>query len=125
MPGDLVGVDTDANGFEGYVIDVSRTFLCGDNPSPGQKEAYRVAYDSVMGMLDLVRPGMTFAEFADKAPRLPEAYAAQRYPTMVRQAGRAVRRQAGGPGARDRERPEAHLHVPVRGGAARLIAAPR
>ena len=87
MPGDLVGVDTDANGFEGYVIDVSRTFLCGDNPSPGQKEAYRIAYDSVMGMLDLVRPGITFAEFADKAPRLPEAYAAQRYPTMVHQAG--------------------------------------
>jgi Xaa-Pro aminopeptidase len=87
MPGDLVGVDTDANGFEGYVIDVSRTFLCGDNPSPGQKEAYRVAHDCVMGMLDLVKPGLTFAEFADKAPRLPEAYAAQRYPTMVHQAG--------------------------------------
>ncbi|HEU5193963.1 MAG TPA: Xaa-Pro peptidase family protein [Methylomirabilota bacterium] len=87
MPGDLVGVDTDANGFEGYVIDVSRTFLCGDNPSPGQREAYRVAYDSVMGMLDLVRPGLSFKEFADKAPRLPAAYEAQRYPTMVHQAG--------------------------------------
>ena len=35
QPGDLVGVDTDANGYEGYVIDVSRTFLCGDDPSPG------------------------------------------------------------------------------------------
>ena len=87
MPGDLVGVDTDANGFEGYVIDVSRTFLCGDNPSPGQREAYRVAYDSVMGMLDLVRPGLSFKEFADKVPRLPAAYEAQRYPTMVHQAG--------------------------------------
>jgi Xaa-Pro aminopeptidase len=87
MPGDLVGVDTDANGYEGYVIDVSRTFLCGDTPSPGQREAYRVAYDCVMGMLDLVRPGLSFAEFADKAPRLPEAYAAQRYPAMVHQAG--------------------------------------
>src|SRR5262249_5298122 len=42
MPGDLVGVDTDANGYEGYVIDVSRTFLCGDTPSPEQKQAYRV-----------------------------------------------------------------------------------
>ena len=29
QPGDLVGIDTDANGFEGYVIDFSRTFLCG------------------------------------------------------------------------------------------------
>ena len=87
MPGDLVGVDTDANGYEGYVIDVSRTFLCGDTPSPEQKEAYRVAYDCVNGMFDLVRPGMSFEEFAAKAPRVPAAYAAQRYPTMVHQAG--------------------------------------
>jgi Xaa-Pro aminopeptidase len=87
MPGDLVGVDTDASGYEGYVIDVSRTFLCGDTPSPAQKEAYRVAYDCVMGMLDLVRPGLTFEEFAQRAPRLPEAYAAQRYPSMAHQAG--------------------------------------
>jgi Xaa-Pro aminopeptidase len=87
MPGDLVGVDTDANGYEGYVIDVSRTFLCGDTPLPEQREAYRVAYDCVQGMLALVRPGLTFADFAAKAPRLPEAYVAQRYPTMVHQAG--------------------------------------
>ncbi|HEY3190364.1 MAG TPA: Xaa-Pro peptidase family protein, partial [Solirubrobacteraceae bacterium] len=86
-PGDVVGVDTDANGFEGYVIDISRTFLCGDTPSPAQKEAYRVAHDALGAMLDLVRPGITFAEFAAKAPRLPAAYEAQRYPTMVHQAG--------------------------------------
>lgn len=87
QPGDLVGVDTDANGYEGYVIDVSRTFLCGDTPSPEQREAYRVAYDCVTGMLELVRPGMTFEEFAHQAPKLPEPYRAQRYPTMVHQAG--------------------------------------
>jgi Xaa-Pro aminopeptidase len=87
MPGDLVGVDTDANGYEGYVIDVSRTFLCGDDPTPGQREAYRVAYDCVTGMVDLARPGMTFEEFARQAPQLPEAYRALRYPTMVHQAG--------------------------------------
>jgi Xaa-Pro aminopeptidase len=87
MPGDVVGVDTDANGLEGYVIDVSRTFLCGDVATPEQKEAYRVAYDCVQGMLDLVRPGIAFEDFARKAPRLPDAYIAQRYPTMAHQAG--------------------------------------
>jgi Xaa-Pro aminopeptidase len=87
MPGDFVGVDTDANGIEGYVIDVSRTFLCGDVPSAEQREAYRVAYDCIVGMLELVRPGVSFEEFARKAPRMPELYAAQRYPTMVHQAG--------------------------------------
>jgi Xaa-Pro aminopeptidase len=87
LPGDLVGVDTDAHGYEGYIIDISRTFLCGDDPTSEQKEAYRVAYDCVMGMHELVRPGIAFEEFARKAPRLPEAYATQRYPTMVHQAG--------------------------------------
>ena len=41
LPGELVGVDTDAVGYGGYVIDVSRTFLCDGQPSPLQKEAYR------------------------------------------------------------------------------------
>jgi len=87
QPGDLVGIDTDANGYEGYVIDVSRTFLCGDTAMPEQKEAYRVAYDCVTGMRELVRPGVTFEEFAMRAPRLPGPYLAQRYSTMVHQAG--------------------------------------
>ena len=34
QPGDLVGIDTDANTYEGYVVDISRTFLCGDNALP-------------------------------------------------------------------------------------------
>ena len=38
-------------------------------------------------MVELVRPGMTFAEFAAQAPKLPEAYRAMRYPGMVHQAG--------------------------------------
>ena len=86
-PGDLVGVDTDSNGYEGYVIDVSRTFLCGDRATPEQKEAYQVAHECVTGMVELVRPGMTFAEFVAAAPELPEKYKEQRYPCMVHGAG--------------------------------------
>jgi Xaa-Pro aminopeptidase len=86
-PGDLVFVDTDAIGVEGYFADVSRTFLCGDRPTPEQKEAYRVAHDCVAGMRELARPGITFAEFALKAPALPEKYRAQRYEVMAHQAG--------------------------------------
>jgi len=87
QPGDLVGVDTDANGYEGYVIDVSRTFLCGDHAMPGQKEAYQIAYDCVNGMVDLIRPGMTYGEFIRRAPELPDAYKANRYSIMGHQAG--------------------------------------
>jgi Xaa-Pro aminopeptidase len=87
QPGDLVGIDTDANGYEGYVLDVSRTFLCGDDGTAEQKEAYRIAYDCVNGMRELVKPGMSFEEFARKAPQLPKAYRNGRYNTMVHQAG--------------------------------------
>jgi Xaa-Pro aminopeptidase len=87
VPGDLVAVDTDANGYEGYVIDVSRTFLCGDRPSPAQVEAYRAAHECVVGMAELVRPGLSFEELCYAAPRLPEKFRAQRYSFQVHQAG--------------------------------------
>ena len=87
QPGDLVGIDTDANGYEGYVIDFSRTFLCGEKATEGQKEAYRISYDCVNGMRELMRPGMTFEEFAHRAPQLPEEYRNLRYSCMAHQAG--------------------------------------
>ena len=87
QPGDLIGVDTDANGYEGYVIDVSRTFLCGDYASPEQKEAYRVAYDCVTGMVEMARPGISFEQFAREAPELPDAYKKGRYCSMAHPAG--------------------------------------
>ena len=87
MPGDIVAVDTDANGYEGYVIDVSRTFLCGERPTPDQQDAYRAAYECVVGMAELVRPGMSFEDFCYAAPRLPERYRPQRYSFQVHQAG--------------------------------------
>ncbi len=87
LPGDLVGVDTDAVGYEGYVIDVSRTFLCGTEASAAQRDAYRVAHEQVTAMAGLIRPGMTFQEFASAAPALPERYRAQRYYARAHQAG--------------------------------------
>src|SRR5207245_3663792 len=54
-PGDLVYVDTDAVGVEGYFFCVSRTFLCGGGPaSPAQREAYRAAHDWLLALRDLV-----------------------------------------------------------------------
>jgi Xaa-Pro aminopeptidase len=87
QPGDLVGIDTDANGYEGYVIDFSRTFLCGDEGTAGQKAAYRIAYDCVNGMRELMKPGMSFEEFSRQAPELPDDYKSGRYGCMVHQAG--------------------------------------
>jgi Xaa-Pro aminopeptidase len=87
LAGDLVGVDTDGVGFEGYVIDVSRTFLCDAEPTADQRDAYRVSHHQVTAMTELIRPGMTFGEFARSAPPLPERYRDQRYYARAHQAG--------------------------------------
>jgi Xaa-Pro aminopeptidase len=87
MPGDLVCVDTDAYGFEGYMIDVSRTFYCGERPLAGQIELYRVAHEAIVAMRETLRPGMSYDEFARACPPLPERFQEQQYECMVHGAG--------------------------------------
>lgn len=86
-PGDLVGFDTDTTGPEGYCCDISRTFLCGKNPTPVQIEAYQVAYDFVQAVSEMLRPGLAFDELARNAPNVPEAYKAQRYAVILHGIG--------------------------------------
>ncbi len=86
-PGDLVGIDTDMIGPEGYVCDISRTFLCGDRATPVQKEAYKVAHDYIQQTIELIEPGVSYHEFIDKLPPLPEPYRKQQYTTVVHGIG--------------------------------------
>jgi Xaa-Pro aminopeptidase len=95
-PGDVVAIDTDANGYQGYIIDVSRTFLCGDIATPAQKDAYQAAHEHLIGMVDLVKPGMGYGDFARLAPKLPAKYKEQRYQVMMHQAGLEIGHE--GPG---------------------------
>jgi Xaa-Pro aminopeptidase len=86
-PGDLVGIDTDMIGPEGYACDISRTFLCGDDATPVQKGAYRVAHDFIQETIELIKPGVSYEDFANRLPAFPEAYKAQQYSTVVHGIG--------------------------------------
>lgn len=87
-PGDLVYVDTDAVGVEGYFFCVSRTFLCGDRPpTPAQREIYSTAHDWLLALKEMVRPGLTCRDLANKAPRLPAKFMPQRYEVMIHGIG--------------------------------------
>ena len=86
-PGDLVAIDTDAIGPEGYVADFSRTFLCGDESSAEQREAYKVAHDFVRGCSELIRPGLAFSDFVARCPPIPAAYREQAYGVIVHGIG--------------------------------------
>ncbi len=86
--GDLVGFDTDLIGPYGYCADISRTWLCGEGPArAGQKDLYRLAREQIAYNLALIRPGLGFREFSQKAFRLPERYRANRYSTVAHGVG--------------------------------------
>lgn len=86
-PGDLVAIDTDMIGPEGYVCDVSRTFLCGHSPTPTQREAYQVAHEFIQELASRLRPGLSYADLVADLPAYPEAYQAQRYPYLLHGVG--------------------------------------
>lgn len=78
--GDLVALDTDVVGPYGYYSDFSRTFLCGDGkPSAEKQELYRLAHEQIQHDIDLLQPGASFREVAEKAWAIPDRFRADRY----------------------------------------------
>jgi len=87
-PGDLLYVDTDTVGIEGIFYCVSRTFVTpGAEPSAEERSTYQAAHEWVLGMTELVRPGITCAELAAAAPKIPEGFVPQRYECMIHSVG--------------------------------------
>lgn len=77
---ELIALDTDVVGCHGYYSDFSRTFHSGpDPPTPAQRVLYKVAYEQVHHNMNIIKPGMTFREYADRAWDIPAKYYANRY----------------------------------------------
>jgi Xaa-Pro dipeptidase len=76
----LIALDTDVVGCHGYYSDFSRTFHAGpDEPSENQRAIYKLAHEQVHHNIGIIRPGMTFREYSDKAWNIPQKYHANRY----------------------------------------------
>jgi Xaa-Pro dipeptidase len=89
-PGDLVAFDTDLVGPFGYCVDVSRTYRCGPGrPSDEQRRLYRTAYEQLQHNTNLLRPGLAFREFAERAWTIPDEFLANRYSLSVHGVGLA------------------------------------
>jgi Xaa-Pro dipeptidase len=77
---ELVAFDTDVVGCYGYYSDFSRTFHSGpDEPSRSQRTLYEIAHEQVMHNVEILRPGMSFREYSERAWEIPEKYVANRY----------------------------------------------
>ncbi|CAB4049575.1 M24 family metallopeptidase [Paraburkholderia phenoliruptrix] len=86
--GDIVGFDTDMVGPGGYLSDISRSFICpGENPSSEQRTLFGHARDQIAHNCALLKPGVTFREFAGKCWDVPEKYVHNRYMMMVHGCG--------------------------------------
>jgi Xaa-Pro aminopeptidase len=87
-PGELVAMDTDTIGCFGYYSDFSRTFHCGPGrPSAYQKLIYRHAYEQIQHNIDMVRPGVSYRELAERAWRIPDRFLARRYTSVMHGVG--------------------------------------
>ena len=86
-PGDLVAIDTDMVGPEGYLCDISRTFICGDRANSYQREAYAVAQEFIEGTFALCRPGANLRDICTKSPDYPDEYKKLCYSCMIHGIG--------------------------------------
>lgn len=87
--GDMVSFDTDLIGPYGYCADISRAWVCGDNPSAEQKRLYTLAYEQVQHDIAVIKPGMSFKEISDQAWPIPDEFLGNRYGCMIHGVGLA------------------------------------
>lgn len=77
---ELIALDTDVVGYHGYYSDFSRTFHAGpDRPTAHQRDLYKVAHEQVHHNKEILRPGLSFRDYADAAWDIPAKYHANRY----------------------------------------------
>ena len=85
--GELVSFDTDMVGPYGYCADISRAFVCGNKFNENQKKLYQTAVEQIDYNSRLIKPGITFKEFTEKAWILPSKYYGNRYSVMLHGIG--------------------------------------
>ncbi len=66
--GDIVAFDTDMVGVNGYLADISRSYVCpGRAPSDHQRRLHALAQEQVLTNMALLRPGLEFREFVERS----------------------------------------------------------
>lgn len=86
--GEVVAFDTDIIGPYGYCADVSRTFFCEPGtPTPRQKTMYSLAREELAHNTDLLQPGRTLREIAERSFAVPAEYKANSYAFVAHGVG--------------------------------------
>ncbi|MNG75117.1 Xaa-Pro aminopeptidase [compost metagenome] len=86
--GEMVCFDTDMVGPGGYLSDISRSFVCpGKAVTSAQRELLDIASQQISHNLELLRPGLSFREFAEHCWPVPRKFEHNRYMMMLHGVG--------------------------------------
>ena len=86
--GEIMSFDTDLIGPYGYCADISRSWLCGDGkPTAEQRRVYGLAVEQIRHNESLLRPGLGFREFVEKAWEIPDEFLPNRYGSAIHGVG--------------------------------------
>ena len=88
--GEMISFDTDMIGPYGYCADLSRSWTCGYTPMTNtQRRIYSTALEQINHNIDILRAGMSFAEFNDKSWHIPDQHVDYRYSLAAHGVGMA------------------------------------
>jgi Xaa-Pro aminopeptidase len=87
--GEMVSFDTDMIGPYGYCADISRAWVCGNNPTEEQHRLYAHAHDQIQHNIELLTPGMSFREYSERAWAIPPEFVKNSYDCVVHGVGLA------------------------------------
>ncbi|MEX0302963.1 MAG: M24 family metallopeptidase [Leisingera sp.] len=85
--GDMVSFDTDLVGPYGYCADISRAWVCGDVWSQEQADLYQLAREQVEVNMEVIKPGMSYREIAEKSWPIPDRFKKNRYGCLAHGVG--------------------------------------
>ena len=89
--GEMIAFDTDLIGPMGFYNDISRSWVVGERkPGDEQRRLYELAYQQLRHNTELLRPGVSFLEYSDKAFQLPDEYLPNRYADVAHGCGLGV-----------------------------------
>ncbi|WP_191601583.1 M24 family metallopeptidase [Marinomonas algicola] len=88
--GEILSFDTDLIGPYGYCADISRAWTVGHvPPTPEQRHIYQLAYEQVQYNMSLLKAGLSYKEFSQKAWKIPAENYPNRYCCLAHGIGLA------------------------------------
>ncbi|MEO1680527.1 MAG: dimethylsulfonioproprionate lyase DddP [Pseudomonadota bacterium] len=85
---EILAFDTDLVGPYGICTDISRTWWIGDRaPRADMVEAMKHGHEHIMRNMELLRPGLHFAELTEQSHRLHDKYLKRKYSCIMHGVG--------------------------------------